>query len=80
MLEVGKKMISYIATRAAKAIAAGVAAVGLTTVGLTAVAGAAVAAPAVSQASSVTAGLHVTASGPYGLEYLDNTQWHGESN
>lgn len=73
-------MISYITARAAKAIAAAVAAVGLATVGLTAVAGVAVAAPAVSQASSVAVSLHVTASGPYGLEYLDNTQWHGESN
>jgi hypothetical protein len=73
-------MISYITARAAKAIAASVAAVGLTTVGLTAVAGAAVAAPAVSQASSVAAGLHVSASGPYGREYVDNTQWHSEGN
>ena len=71
-------MISYITARAAKAIAASVAAVGLTTAGLTA--GAAVAAPAVSQASSVAAGLHVSASGPYGWEYLDNTQWHSEGN
>lgn len=75
MLEVGK-MISYITARAAKAIAAAVAAVGLAAVGLTAVAGAAVAAPAVSQANSVAAGLHVAVSGPYGQEYLDNTQWH----
>lgn len=72
-------MISYITTRAAKAIAAAVAAVGLTTAGLTAVAGAAVAAPAVSQPSSVAAGLHVSASGPYGMDQPGNTQWHNES-
>ena len=68
-------MISYITARAAKAIAVVVAAAGLT-----AVAGAAVAASAVSQASSVAAGLHVSVSGPYGMEYLDNTQWHSGSN
>jgi hypothetical protein len=68
-------LISYITARVAKAIAVVVAAVGLT-----AVAGATVAAPAVSQASSVAAGLHVSASGRYGLEYLDNTQWHSDGN
>ena len=68
-------MISYITARAAKAIAVVVAAAGLT-----AVAGVTVAAPAVSRASSVAAGLHVSASGPYGRESLDNTQWHSGGN